>query len=60
MLGVVLHDAIGKEVGNALREKGYLVGVVGTSVLRIVPPLIVTKEEVDGFVQALAQVLEEV
>lgn len=59
MIGVVFHDEIAKAAGSALREKGYLVGVVGTRVLRIVPPLIVNEEEIDGFVRALDEVLQE-
>ncbi len=57
MLGVVFKDEIAKDIGAALREQGFIVGVVGTRVLRLVPPLIVTKKEIDGFVQALKQVL---
>lgn len=57
MLGVVFHEEIAKEVGNRLRDAGYLVGVVGTRVLRLVPPLVVSREEIDGLVKALKQVL---
>lgn len=59
MLGVVFQDEIAKDVGTALRGKGYLVGVVGTRVLRIVPPLVVMKTDVDGLIEALSAVLEE-
>ena len=58
MLGVVFHDEIARQAGEALRERGYLVGVVGTSVLRIVPPLILTKQDIDGFIAALDGVLK--
>ncbi len=57
MLGVVFKDAIAKQVGNALRECGILVGVVGGNVLRIVPPLIVSEREIDAFVSALGRIL---
>ena len=57
MIGVVFHEEIAKEVGAALREKGYIVGVVGTKVLRLVPPLIVTQKDIDGLAEALKQVL---
>jgi len=36
-----------------MKDYGYLVGAVGDSVLRIVPPLIITKEDADSFVEAL-------
>ena len=58
MLGVVFHDGIARQVGETLRERGYLVGVVGDKVLRIVPPLILTKQEIDGFLAALDGVLK--
>lgn len=57
MLGVVFHDEIAKAVGTALREKGFIVGVVGGKVLRLVPPLIVTQADIDAFAEALQQVL---
>ena len=42
-----------------MRDKGYLVGVIGTKIFRIVPPLIITKDDVDGFIDALNSVLEQ-
>lgn len=57
MIGVVFQEDIAKEIGNALREKGYIVGVVGTRVLRLVPPLVVCKEDIDGLCTALCEVL---
>ena len=57
MIGVVFSDDIAKEVGAALRESGYIVGVVGTKVFRLVPPLIVTKADIDALVEALDRVL---
>ncbi len=57
MLGVVFHDEIAKEVGNRLREAGFLVGVIGTKVLRLVPPLVLTSEDIDALTEALSTVL---
>lgn len=59
MIGVEFKDAIAKKVNGRLLEHGYLVGVVGDKVLRIVPPLIITEEDVDGFVNTLKKILEE-
>jgi len=39
-------------------NKKYLVGAVGDSVLRIVPPLIITKEDIDGIVNTLKNILK--
>lgn len=57
MIGVLIADDKAKEVGTELRDKGYIVGVVGTGVLRLVPPLILSKEDVDDFINALESVL---
>ena len=57
MIGVVFHEEIAKEVGTALREQGFIVGVVGGKVLRLVPPLIVKETEIDALAEALSQVL---
>ena len=46
------------EVKNKLFEKGVLCGVVGNT-LRILPPLILTKEQVDEFTDILKEVLEK-
>ena len=53
MIGVVFKEEIAKEMGAKLRDAGYIVGVVGTKVLRLVPPLVLEKEDIDGFVEAL-------
>lgn len=55
MIGVEFKEEIAKELGAAMRDMGYLVGVIGTKIFRIVPPLILTKEDVDGFVRALGR-----
>lgn len=58
MIGVEFKDEIAKETGVKMRENGYLVGVIGGKIFRIVPPLIVTKEDIDGFCNTLTQVLK--
>ncbi len=58
MIGVVFKDDIAKDIGAALRDNGYIVGVVGTKVLRLVPPLVLTKEDIDGFVKTLGDILK--
>ncbi len=59
MLGVVFKDAIAKQIGNTLRARGILVGVVGGNVLRIVPPLILSERDIDAFVSALDRILTD-
>ena len=53
MLGVELNQPEAKEVQKKLFERRYLTGAVGASVLRLLPPLIVTKKDVDEFIGVL-------
>lgn len=59
MIGIEFDDDIAKTAGAKMRDKGYLVGTIGERIFRIVPPLIITKADVDGFVCALGDVLNE-
>lgn len=59
MIGIEFNDDIAKTAGAKMRDKGYLVGTIGEQIFRIVPPLIITKADVDGFVCALGDVLNE-
>ncbi|MBQ8588664.1 MAG: aspartate aminotransferase family protein [Clostridia bacterium] len=53
MIGVELKEPVAKEVNSKLMsEHHYLAGVVGDSVFRIVPPLIITTEDAEEFIQA--------
>lgn len=60
MIGVEFKDEIAKTVVSNMRDAGYIVGGIGTKVLRIVPPLILTTDDVDGFVAALEEVLANI
>jgi acetylornithine aminotransferase/acetylornithine/N-succinyldiaminopimelate aminotransferase len=57
--GVLTEKGIshGTDIVNAMFARGYLMNFAGNSVLRFVPPLIVTKAEIDDFVAVLAEVL---
>ena len=57
MCGVELSEPIAKEIGEKLRANKVLVGVVGDRVLRIVPPLIVTKSDIDYLINALKEAI---
>ena len=56
MVGVELTKP-GAEYVDKLREAGFLINCTADKVLRFVPPLIITKEEVDEFVKALDEIL---
>ncbi|MBP7768186.1 MAG: aminotransferase class III-fold pyridoxal phosphate-dependent enzyme [Prevotella sp.] len=57
MIGVVL-DIPHKEVrGKLIHEQHVFTGSAGTNILRILPPLCLTKTEVDDFIKRLERVL---
>ena len=56
MIGLELNKP-GAEYVDKLREKGFLINCTADNVLRFVPPLIITKEEIDEFVKALDETL---
>lgn len=62
--GLGLIDAIeltvsASEVSQKMLEKGILVNSIGEHILRLVPPLVITKEELDIFINTLSEVLAE-
>ena len=56
MVGLELTEP-GAEYVDKLREKGFLINCTADKVLRFVPPLIITKEDIDAFVKALDETL---
>lgn len=60
MLGVVLRDEIAPQVAAAALGRGLIVNAIGRSVLRLVPPLILTAGEADEAVRRLGLALEDV
>lgn len=59
MIGMQLSIDIAVEMKDKCFDKGYLVGNVGKNILRVLPPLIVTKEDIDGLVGVLDSILQE-
>lgn len=57
MIGIECHEPVGDKI-SALLEKGLIVLSAGENVIRLLPPLIVTKEEIDEAVSKLQTVLE--
>ena len=56
MVGLELTKP-GAEYVDKLREKGFLINCTADKVLRFVPPLIITKEDIDKFVKTLDEIL---
>lgn len=57
LIGIELAPDIAKQVFGGLFEQGYLTSLCGGTTIRIAPPLILTKEEADGFADALHTVI---
>lgn len=60
MIGVELTRPIAPVVKAGCLSRGYLVGAVGATVLRLLPPLIIDEQPIRDFVQDLARILQEV
>ena len=56
MLGIELKEKAGPYV-QKLMERGIIVLLAGATVIRLLPPLVITKEEIDTVVQALKDTL---
>jgi acetylornithine aminotransferase/acetylornithine/N-succinyldiaminopimelate aminotransferase len=51
--------ALGSDIVKKMFERGFLCNFAGNVALRFVPPLIVSEEEIDCFIAALADLLAE-
>ena len=56
MIGVELKEKAGPYV-QKLMEKGVIALLAGTTVIRLLPPLVITREEIDTAVAALNEIL---
>ncbi len=57
MIGIEFVNPIAKALSKALFEHGFLVGTVGETVFRLVPPLIITEQEINLLIDALEKLL---
>ncbi len=58
LLAMELKQPAGSIVEDGLRE-GYLINCIKQNILRFIPPLVITKKEIDGLVASLSQSLEK-
>ena len=58
LLGIVLSDEIAASVADAALDAGWVINAPRPSVLRVAPPLIATRADLEGFVSALPQLLD--
>ncbi len=59
MVGIEFSKPIAVELKHKCFDKGYLVGSVGNNIIRMLPPLIITKEDIDRFIPVLDSILSE-
>jgi acetylornithine/LysW-gamma-L-lysine aminotransferase len=59
MIGVELKEKAGS-IAQAMLQEGILVLLAGSTVLRFLPPLVITREEIDTVISALTKVLATV
>jgi acetylornithine/N-succinyldiaminopimelate aminotransferase len=60
MLGIVLTAPVAVLIERVARDHGFLVNAPAPDVVRLVPPLVLTDEQVDAFLAALPTVLDAV
>lgn len=59
MVGIELREKAGRYLKALMEDHGVLALPAGSNVLRLLPPLIISEEEIEVGVQALARVLPE-
>lgn len=59
MIGVELFQPKAVAVKLKCLEAGYLIGSVGDNIIRMLPPLIISKEDIDRFITALDSIFEK-
>jgi acetylornithine/N-succinyldiaminopimelate aminotransferase len=58
MLGIVLTAPVAAGIEQVARDHGFLVNAPAPDVIRLVPPLVLTDEQVDAFLAALPAILD--
>ncbi|MBC2716542.1 MAG: aminotransferase class III-fold pyridoxal phosphate-dependent enzyme [Desulfobacteraceae bacterium] len=56
LLGLKLNTA-GAPIVTECMKKGFLINCIQESILRFIPPLIITKEEIDSLISCLDEIL---
>lgn len=59
MIGIELTEPVAAKIKEKCFLKGYLVNSVGTTVIRLLPPLIISEEDIDSFCNDFAAVITE-
>jgi acetylornithine/N-succinyldiaminopimelate aminotransferase len=59
MIGVQLAAPIAVKIKKKFLEQGFLIGSVGDNIIRMLPPLIISKDDIDMYIAALDKVLDK-
>ncbi|NLG54884.1 MAG: acetylornithine transaminase [Rhodococcus sp.] len=59
LLGVVLTEDVAPAVEAHARDAGFLINAPRPGVIRLAPPLILSDEQADSFIQALPSILDQ-
>ncbi len=57
LLGIVLTENLAPAAALAAREAGFIINAPAPGVLRLAPPLILTTEQADSFIESLPDIL---
>ena len=60
LLGIALNGDYAKDLAARLADRGILVNAPNADTIRIAPPMIVTKVQIDKFITVFAQCMQEV
>ncbi len=58
LLGIALREPVSVAVAKAVQEAGYLVNPIAPDTIRLAPPLILSADEANGFLEALPGALD--
>jgi acetylornithine aminotransferase len=58
LLGVVLRADFAKQAEAAARDAGFLINAPDANILRLAPPLILTDDQAQSFIDALPAILD--
>lgn len=57
MIGIQLGRPIARDILSRCQTAGFLVGRVGDSIIRLLPPLIICKADIDKFLKSFSDIL---
>jgi acetylornithine aminotransferase len=57
LIGIVLNNPIAKKVATELLDLGFIVNPANDHVIRLAPPLVITNEQINEFIQAFTKVV---